>query len=61
MSEGVGAAEAAQRATIRTFGSFHPALMAEITLRWTVDPERVPSSQDFVDGLRTMIDPVGDA
>jgi AcrR family transcriptional regulator len=47
-------------ATARTFGSFHLAVLAGLTLQWLVDPDRAPSSDDLVAALRTTIAIAGD-
>ena len=41
---------------VQAFGAFQLALLGGLTLQWLVDPERAPSSDDLVTGLRTTID-----
>lgn len=39
---------------VHAFGAFHLALMAGLTLQWMVDPERAPTADQMISGLRTM-------
>jgi len=41
---------------VQAFGAFQLALLGGLTLQWLVDPERAPSSDDLVTGLRTTVD-----
>lgn len=46
---------------VRSVGSVQMALISGVAMQWLVDPERAPSGQDVVAGLRALAAAVGPA